>query len=239
MEEEKNSLSDYIFSGMDDAGLTSNKMEIMKWLYGDDENMDGFAKQTIYIDPDKNPNPKSHSGRRLVLFKKEECRNRTREEKEAAIFYAMRDSMNTTTSDFAELYNPTGLPGFFPAGFKSRLLHCMDEGIETSLGNTDLDHAILMVDWHNGVFSANAIYAVEKRVWNLGKGEAPGFNYDNPAEQNAKTMARFMIAGIMKFHDFFPQFTDRIYISDDPVNLSFEMKTLMATYGDNLSGTVK
>lgn len=35
MENENDSMSNYIFSGMDDEGLTSNDMELMKYIYGE------------------------------------------------------------------------------------------------------------------------------------------------------------------------------------------------------------
>lgn len=47
MGNETESLADYIFYGMDDTGLTNNDEELMKWLYGDDNTMDGFANQTV------------------------------------------------------------------------------------------------------------------------------------------------------------------------------------------------
>lgn len=47
MSNEKETLADYIFHGMDDTGLTSNEKELMKWIYGVDDSLDGFANQTV------------------------------------------------------------------------------------------------------------------------------------------------------------------------------------------------
>jgi len=49
-------LNDYIFSGIDDTGLTNNATEIMNYLYGDDDKMISFANQTV------KPNPYSKHG---------------------------------------------------------------------------------------------------------------------------------------------------------------------------------
>jgi len=230
-------LEDYIFSGIDDEGLTSNDEEIMRYVYGEDA-MDRFANDTVKFDAyrkERNSDRKEKLKRRFVLFQKEDCRNRTKTGKEAAIFYAMRDSMKMTTVEFAELYNPTGFGAIFPAGDKSSVLYCMDEKVYTQLGNTDLDHTMLLVDWGHKRISVDFIYGIEKRVWNLGRGEKAEYNFNNPAEINSKIMAELMLNGVMKFHDFFPQFLHRIHDPEDPVNRSIEMKTLLEVHGDNLN----
>lgn len=172
--------------------------------------------------------------RRFKIFQPEDCRKKTEAEKEAAIFYAMRDSKKMTSVEFAELYNPTGFGAILPAGAKSYMLHCLDENIQTILGNTDLDHAMLLSDWDKKGIFVNSIYVIEKSVWNLGKGEMVTNNFNNPAEVNSKIMAQLINTGAMKFHDFFPQYLERISDVNDPVNTSFEMKTLFSMFGDNL-----
>lgn len=221
MDNETDSLSNYIFYGMDDEGLTSNNMELMKYIYGDDDEMDLFANQTIKLDSQT-----KRKGLKTFSNKNEEPgRGKSKEEIKDRIIYAMRDSLKMPTLEFALLYNTTSLSA------KQNVLYVLDEGVMTEFGLTDLDWAITLVAFSFGVFPSELLYPFGKPIWNiLFKHKVPWDQYCNTAEVHAMMMANAMIFGHRRFYEFFPQYMDD---ATNPNYFSFYFKVLTEKYGKN------
>jgi len=215
-----NFLKDYIFSGMDDTGLTSNTREIMYYLYGDD------GTHNTPTPEEKGSAGEKSSGRwKLSLPEfphfKEAPREWTREEKRAALIYAMKDSLKMPTISFAMTYCPT-----LKVDPKGGILFTLEAN--TILGRTDIDWALTLVALGLGIIAPDVVYAVGKPVWNKIRGKDVKFEYNNPAELAAKIMAEQMTNLTMKFHDFFPDLLSDAKNSD---YTSLHYRALCDVYG--------
>jgi len=191
-------LKDYIFSGMDDEGLTDNNTELMRYLFEDDL----LSPPANLSDWDSKPNDvrKSKLGENQSFV--EQYVQLTRQDIEYRVIYAMRDSMEMSTFEFAGHYNPTN-----PFSKKGAVLFQVVD--ETIFGITDLDWAMTLLQFSAFIIQPSNLYPFGKRLWNIKRGFPLNYLYNNTAELNAKLMADMMADGKMKFHELFPQYLDK------------------------------
>lgn len=148
----------------------------------------------------------------------------------ARVFYAIRDSLRMDAITFAKTYNATDMVKIV-SGPKSGVLLDLDIGVPSTLGNVDLDSAMLFV-----LMKINN--EVERKMYKVGRNlvrlKSPKFNLNYPAEKNARIMADAMLNGGKRFHDFFSQdLVKRAQNPNDPINKSFSEKKLIDVYKEN------
>lgn len=214
MNEESGFFDDYNFYGSDDAGMTSNDMEIMKYLFGDEPLAPPIAiKWTPPPNGERQSSFADNNGHSNDIFKKlvESYRatpEHTQSDDEARIHIieACKASRNMTIWEFVALYNPTGF------GSKSHILLGI-QSAETILGLVDIDWAITLAGFSYmispmGLTPTIGLYETGKMTWNLARKQKLNYNINGKAENKAILMADMMVLFKMKFHKFFPWYTE-------------------------------
>ena len=196
-------LKDYIFSGIDDEGLTSNDEELMRYFYGD-EAMDAFANQTVKSEHRNNgSNERNDDGLSFLdRFRPTPEATQTEEDAIRHIEEACEDSRKMTIREFVVKYNPTWV-----TEGESDILFGI-QSARTIIGVVDLDWAITLAGFNLGIFRIGIIpnsllYIPGKPLWNLLRGYRISNNFMTENERRAIAMADLMTHGGMKFHEFF------------------------------------